>query len=65
MAAQPDAIAKNYIPSIGDIVSASKLLNPGEVEVLKLDLKTPGDYPYLCTFPGHCHVMRGTLKVGP
>ena len=65
MAAQPDAIAKHYIPSIGDIVSASKLLNPGEVEVLKLDLKTPGDYPYLCTFPGHCHVMRGTLKVQP
>ena len=65
MAAQPDAIAKHYIPSIGDIVSASKLLNPGEVEVLKLDLKTPGEYPYLCTFPGHCHVMRGMLKVQP
>ncbi len=65
MAAQPDAIAKNYIPAVGDIVSASKLLNPGEVEVLKFDAQTPGEYPYLCTFPGHCHVMRGTLKVQP
>ena len=64
-AAQPDAIAKNYIPSIADILQATKLLNPGETEVLKFDLKTPGDYPYFCTFPGHCHVMRGTLKVQP
>ncbi len=65
MAAQPDAIAKNYIPSIADILQATKLLNPGETEVLKFDAKTPGDYPYFCTFPGHCHIMRGTLKVQP
>ena len=64
-AAQPDAIAKNYIPALADILQATKLLNPGETEVLKFDLKTPGDYPYFCTFPGHCHVMRGVLKVQP
>jgi azurin len=64
-AAQPDAISKNYIPDTSDILYASKLLNPGELEVLKLDLKTPGEYPYFCTFPGHCHVMRGTIKVNP
>ncbi len=63
MAAQPDAIAKNYIPSMADIIKASKLLNPGEVEVLKLDALTPGEYGYLCTFPGHCHIMRGVMKV--
>ena len=62
-AAQPDAIAKNYIPSMADIIKASKLLNPGEIEVLKFDPLPPGEYPYLCTFPGHCHIMRGTMKV--
>ena len=62
-AAQPDAIAKNYIPSFADIIKASKLLNPGEVEVLKLGTLPPGEYPYLCTFPGHCHIMRGMMKV--
>ena len=64
-AAQPDAMAKNYIPALADILQATRLLNPGETEVLKFDLKTPGDYPYFCTFPGHCHVMRGVLKVQP
>jgi putative membrane-bound dehydrogenase-like protein len=63
MAAQPDAITKHYIPSFADIVKATKLLNPGDVEVLKFDALPPGDYSYLCTFPGHCHVMRGTMKV--
>ena len=62
-AASPDAIAKNYIPSFADIIKASKLLNPGEIEVMKIDALPPGDYPYLCTFPGHCHIMRGTMKV--
>ncbi len=62
-ATQPDAIARNYIPAIADIIKATKLLNPGEVEVLKFDAQKPGDYPYVCTFPGHCHIMRGVMKV--
>jgi azurin len=63
MAAAPDAIQRNYIPTTADIIKASKLLNPGETEVLKFPALTAGEYPYLCTFPGHCHVMRGTMKV--
>jgi azurin len=23
----------------------------------------PGDYPYICTFPGHWRVMKGVMKV--
>ncbi len=63
LATQPDAIAKNYIPSFADIVKNTKLLNPGETEVLKFEALPPGEYPYLCTFPGHCHIMRGVMKV--
>jgi putative membrane-bound dehydrogenase-like protein len=62
-AAHPDAIQRNYIPKLDDILAASKLLNPGEMEIIKLGQKEPGEYPYVCTFPGHCHVMRGTMKV--
>jgi uncharacterized protein len=65
MATQPDAIAKQYIPSFADIIKASNLLNPGETEVLKIAALAPGEYPYLCTFPGHCHIMRGAMKVEP
>ena len=26
---------------------------------------TPGDYPYVCTFPGHGVMMRGVMHVKP
>jgi azurin len=25
----------------------------------------PGDYPFVCTFPGHHLLMRGVVKVAP
>ena len=25
--------------------------------------KEPGEYPYLCTFPGHWIIMKGTMVV--
>jgi putative membrane-bound dehydrogenase-like protein len=63
--ADPTAIQRAYVPKVPDILAASKLLNPGESEVLRLPAFAPGDYPYLCTFPGHCHIMRGIMKVVP
>ncbi len=59
---QPDAIANNYVPKIPEVIASSRLLNAGESEILKFTLKA-GDYPYVCTFPGHAVVMRGVLKV--
>jgi uncharacterized protein len=32
----------------------------------KLTFKVPeivGDYPYVCTFPGHWSIMNGVMKV--
>ncbi|HCY59001.1 MAG TPA: hypothetical protein DHU78_09145, partial [Opitutae bacterium] len=43
---------------------ASKLLNSGEEEVINFKSPAkPGDYPYVCTFPGHHILMRGNLQV--
>ena len=25
--------------------------------------KTPGNYPYICTFPGHYTIMKGVMVV--
>lgn len=64
MMTQPDALAKGYIPESPDILFHTKLLNPKESETL--DFTAPadkGDYPYLCTFPGHSLIMNGVMKV--
>ena len=46
------------------ILDATKLLEPGTQQTLKLTAPTVvGDYSYVCTFPGHWPVMWGQLIV--
>lgn len=54
---------KGWIADNGDILAKTKLVAAGETETLEFTAPAePGDYPYVCTFPGHS-AMRGVLKV--
>lgn len=63
-AAEP---AAEYIPAKlkDQIIAHIKLLGPGESGEIVFDAPTePGNYPFLCSFPGHCVVgMKGVLTV--
>lgn len=64
MLTDPQAMAKNYIPESPDILWHTKLVQPGQSEALEFTAPAePGDYPYLCTFPGHWMLMQGVMKV--
>ena len=53
-----------FIPKSSDIIWASKLIDHGKEQVIEFTAPTkPGDYPYVCTFPGHHLLMRGVLHV--
>jgi azurin len=55
---------KNYVPSIPEVLYSTPLVNPGQSYRLKF--KAPastGDYPFVCTFPGHWSIMNGMMKV--
>jgi azurin len=65
MMTQADGFAKAFKPDLPEVLGGTPLVNPGETVLLKLDPLTPGDYPVLCTFPGHWLLMRCTLKVVP
>jgi azurin len=55
---------KGYIADSPNILAHTKLVNAGESETI--EFKAPskaGEYPYICTFPGHYTVMKGVLKV--
>ncbi len=55
-----------YVPENKKILHATRLLDSKQKEVLKFAApKQPGDYQYVCTFPGHGPVMRGIMKVVP
>lgn len=67
MLTDPDAMAKHYFPVSGDIlVNGNKLVGIGQSDLIEFTAPTqPGDYPFLCTFPGHWRLMNGVLKVTP
>jgi azurin len=64
LARSPNGAERGYVPSGSDVVAATRLADPGET--VRVRFKAPaavGEYPFVCTFPGHWRVMRGVLKV--
>jgi putative membrane-bound dehydrogenase-like protein len=53
-----------FIPESPDILWHSNLVDHGQEEVIEFTAPTTeGAYPYVCSFPGHHRLMRGTLFV--
>lgn len=52
----------NYVPE-GDaaVIAHSKVLGGGESETIEFTLPGPGEYPFVCSFPGHAALMKGVL----
>lgn len=55
----------DYIPaSAADkVVVKTKLLGGGETDHIEFTLTEKGDYPFLCSFPGHGGIMKGVITV--
>jgi azurin len=56
--------AAGWVPT-GDkrILAATELCSPGAESVIEFTAPKPGDYPYICTTPGHAAEMHGVLHV--
>lgn len=53
-----------YIPDDEGVLAASDLAKPGETVTLTFTAPSePGEYAYICTFPGHYTMMQGTMRV--
>ena len=56
--------AQHYVPDSPDVLYHTALLQPDTQEAIYFEApSTPGEYTYVCTFPGHGFTMRGTLRV--
>lgn len=54
----------NYVPANANVLYHTNILQPESSEAIYFVAPTePGDYQYVCTFPGHASLMQGTLKV--
>jgi len=57
-------MVRNFIPEGDDVLSSSTLVLPGKSSALYFTAPTEaGNYPYICTYPGHGLLMRGILVV--
>ncbi len=64
MLSDPAGLSKGYIPTSPDILQHTKLLNQGESQTIEFTAPAEaGEYPYLCSFPGHSLIMNGVMKV--
>jgi type 1 glutamine amidotransferase/azurin len=60
----PAAAARHYVPQSEAVIAASTMVDPGETQTITFTspMKT-GDYPFVCTFPGHWRMMQGVMTV--
>lgn len=62
----PDAQGRLYVPDLPSVLYATTMVESGHrAKIAFTAPETPGDYPYLCSFPGHWRRMLGNLAVVP
>jgi azurin len=61
-------LTNNYLtPNDPRVIASTKVVGGGETATVTFPtskLTKGGDYTYMCTFPGHYVIMKGTLKFG-
>jgi putative heme-binding domain-containing protein len=64
MQPEPDAQGRIHVPASPKVLHATKMVDPGQQAKLSFTAPVePGDYQYVCTFPGHWMRMVGKLVV--
>ena len=60
----PDSKGRLYVPNLPSVMQATVMVEPGQRAKLAFNApRQEGDYPYLCSYPGHWRRMLGTLAV--
>jgi plastocyanin len=64
MIGAPDGRERLYVPDSPDVLAYTPILDPGESYQLIFEVPDePGEYPFVCTIPGHWRIMNGILIV--
>lgn len=64
LARDPNGANQNYVPKMPEIIIATALVDPEGRESLVFVAPTePGEYPFVCTVPGHWRIMNGIMIV--
>ena len=59
------ASEKHYVPDSDEVLASTKAIFLDQSDTIWFRAPSePGDYPYVCTLPGHSFTMKGVLRVG-
>lgn len=57
----------DYVPADEDskklIIAHTKMVGGGESDTITFTAPAAGEYPFVCTFPGHLALMQGVMTV--
>ena len=55
----------DYVPAAkkGDVIASTPVLGPKKSAEVTFKAPAAGEYTFICSFPGHYMLMKGTLKV--
>ena len=60
----PSALERHYVPDDPRVLHHTRLVNPGQTDEVYFSApEAEGDYPYVCSLPGHAFTMRGVMTV--
>ncbi len=66
LVADPEALIRHYVPQTSDVICFTDVVDGKDETTIHFRApEMPGEYPYLCTFPGHWMVMNGVLVIEP
>jgi azurin len=64
LAKDPRSVEINYTPKIPEVLFSTPLINPDSKYHLVFRVPaTRGNYPFICSFPGHWRIMQGVMEV--
>ena len=59
-----DGTRLDFVPRTNDVLYHTAVVAPQQSETIYFEAPlTPGEYTYICSFPGHAILMQGTMRV--
>lgn len=64
LARNPRGSEQSFVPKIPEVLAATQLVDPDGKQTIVVNIPNePGEYPFVCTVPGHWRLMNGIIKV--
>ncbi|MEO8620058.1 MAG: plastocyanin/azurin family copper-binding protein [bacterium] len=61
-----DGTRLDFVPRTNEVLFHTAIVAPQQSETIYFEAPTtPGDYTYICSFPGHAILMQGIMRVTP